>query len=50
MIISEQISDNQFPKYKKIDTFKNRLNEEARLIGEIVNNNEKIAQYEHNLY
>jgi len=49
-IILKQVDNSDLPRYKKIDTFKNRLNEEVRIIWEIVKNNEKIAQYEHNLY
>lgn len=50
MIFSENFNDNQYPKYKNIDTFENRLADDVKLINELVFSWEKIAQYEHNLY
>lgn len=42
--------DNEWTRYSKVETLSDRLDEQVRLISSLVQPEEKIAVYEHNLY
>lgn len=48
--ISSAIDDAQLPKYSSVGMLSDRMDDNTRLIGNLVKSDEKIAVREHNLY